>query len=206
MNSPISRFRPTAYSILSAAAFLAAGVLSTPAHAVILQAPSIGSNVSSTSNNGQTTYNYSYTLSNPLGLPIGDILIPLYQQRDAQNIITPGGWNASIIPNGAAGAGWIDQNNGDYFDNPSVLLVYTPTGTFTGDTIGLGFSSFYAGTEAPFQLSYTSALGFTEVAIIDPPIPNDPPSVPEPASLILFASGLAALGLVRLRGKFHLTE
>jgi hypothetical protein len=154
-----------------------------------------------------------YLMFSPVNLPVLSASLTFdFIDLDLAGVNDPANFWEAIRFYSAAGIAltpWITANG----QSGGGLLNYTVTGNTYGQTIffpdvtsilqnpfyiQLNFSSLYKSSSKGKNTieSLTPILSYTPV----PPPP--PPPVPEPASLVLFGSGLIAVGqLVRLRNK-----
>ena len=114
-----------------------------------------------------------------------------------------------LMDNGSQGTlveftGFVTVTNGQDFtvthdDGLTLIIGGLDLGFNSGPTAPITSIATYTGPSGnfPFQLVYTECCGGPAVLQVDLPFSNIP--VPEPATLAIFAFGLAGLGLARRR-------
>jgi hypothetical protein len=178
---------------------LAAVATASPAEAIVVNSFSVSSNVVPGS-----PAEYEYTVTNEsCCFDLNEILIPELHSNDfllgsgAHAPILPSGWGVRQVTAAGLGSGV----TGPTLKNNATVGQFLELSDFS---VGIGsganltfdlFSNFGSTVAANLEAGFSSGAN----AIFDPPIPNSNSTVPEPASALLLATGLAGLAGARAR-------
>jgi hypothetical protein len=171
-------------------------------------------------------WTYSFSVTNGCDFShqqtLTDFYLPYFADAGVTNILLPGpdttsttstiAWSYTVDPNddlfNLAGAGVID-----FHVTVTPELEETPGQTAPGvgyyTASGFSFTSTFAPVEGPYAILQYLPPTYTQTTTLfgDPPIPGSPDTIaalspvaaPEPGTLVLLATGLCVLTLVRLR-------
>ena len=150
-----------------------------------------------TSQAGQS-WNYTYAFTNTTSQEIDHFEVPIWSLNQVSAVIAPPNWFCQA--SGAFSGGWAYADPGIpakaiFGDAPDVVdcSASPGDGILPGQTADFAFNADSGPIFGPVGYAYEN---FNEVSYIDPGVPSP---VPEPTTLGLLATGLAAIGVARRR-------